>query len=46
VIGAGYVGRGLAHLLHRLDGFPCALVVNRTPERAVEALRFAGAAQP
>ena len=44
VIGAGYVGRGLAHLLHRLDGFRCALVVNRTPERAVEALRFAGAA--
>ena len=43
VIGAGYVGRGLAHLLHRLDGFRCALVVNRTPERAVEALRFAGA---
>ncbi len=43
VIGAGYVGRGLAHLLGQIEGFRCAVVVNRTPERAVDALRFAGA---
>jgi len=43
VIGAGYVGRGLAHLLARLDGFECSLLVNRTLERGVDAFRFAGA---
>ena len=42
VIGAGYVGRGLVHLLDRLDGFRPALVVNRTVERAVDAYRLAG----
>jgi predicted homoserine dehydrogenase-like protein len=42
VFGAGYVGRGLAHLLARLDGFECSMVVNRTSTRAVDAYRFAG----
>src|SRR5437016_13076412 len=42
VIGAGYVGRGLVHLLDRLDGFRPALVVNRTVERGVDAYRLAG----
>jgi predicted homoserine dehydrogenase-like protein len=43
VFGAGYVGRGLAHVLARLDGFRCALLVNRSIDRAVDAFRFAGA---
>ena len=34
---------GLADLLGQIEGFRCAVVVNRTPERAVDALRFAGA---
>ena len=42
VVGAGYVGRGLVHLLDRLDGFRPALVVNRTTERGVAAYRLAG----
>src|SRR5436853_5829777 len=42
VIGAGYVGRGLVHLLNRLDGFRPALVVNRTAVRGVDAYRLAG----
>src|SRR4051794_16774308 len=42
VIGAGYVGRGLVHLLDRLDGFRPALVVNRTVERGMDAYRLAG----
>src|SRR5262249_31234533 len=42
VIGAGYVGRGLVHLLDRLDGFRPALVVNRTAARGVDAYRLAG----
>ena len=42
VIGAGYVGRGLVHLLDRLDGFRPALVVNRTVDRGVDAYRLAG----
>lgn len=42
IIGAGYVGRGLAHLLERLDGFRAAVVVNRTIERGIDAYRFAG----
>jgi predicted homoserine dehydrogenase-like protein len=42
VIGAGYVGRGLVHLLARLDGFRPAVVCNRTPERGVAAFTGAG----
>ena len=37
IVGAGYVGRGLVHLLDRLDGFRPALVVNRTVARGVDA---------
>jgi predicted homoserine dehydrogenase-like protein len=42
IFGAGYVARGLAHLLERIDGFEAAVIVNRSAERGVEALRFAG----
>jgi predicted homoserine dehydrogenase-like protein len=42
IFGAGYVARGLAHLLERIDGFEPAVIVNRSPERGIEALRFAG----
>src|SRR3954468_19628566 len=42
VIGAGYVGRGLVHLLDRLDGFRPAVVVNRTVARGIDAFAFAG----
>src|SRR3954451_11815959 len=42
IIGAGYVGRGLVHLLTRLDGFRPAVVVNRTVSRGVDAFSFAG----
>jgi predicted homoserine dehydrogenase-like protein len=45
VFGAGYVGRGLAHVLGSLEGYRCALVVNRSAERGVEALKFAGATE-
>jgi predicted homoserine dehydrogenase-like protein len=42
VIGAGYVGRGLVHLLDRLPGYRPAVVVNRTVDRAVDAFVQAG----
>ena len=42
IIGAGYVGRGLAHLLDRLDGFAPAVIVNRTIERGIDAYRWSG----
>jgi predicted homoserine dehydrogenase-like protein len=42
IIGAGYVGRGLVHLLDRLDGLRPALVVNRTVERGIAAYEFSG----
>jgi predicted homoserine dehydrogenase-like protein len=42
IIGAGYVGRGLTHLLDRLSGYRPAVVVNRTLERAVDAYVLAG----
>jgi predicted homoserine dehydrogenase-like protein len=45
VFGAGYVGRGLVHLLERLDGFRPALVLNRTVERGVDAFVQAGYAR-
>jgi predicted homoserine dehydrogenase-like protein len=43
IVGAGYVGRGLLHLLDRLPGFRPAVVVNRTVERGVTAFVEAGA---
>jgi predicted homoserine dehydrogenase-like protein len=42
IVGAGYVGRGLVHLLDRLPGFRPALVVNRTVSRGVDAFVHAG----
>ena len=42
IVGAGYVGRGLTHLLDRLPGFRPAVVVNRTAERAIDAYVQAG----
>lgn len=45
VIGAGYVARGLVHLLDRLDGFRPAAVINRTVERGVAAYHRSGHAR-
>ena len=42
IIGAGYVGAGLLHLLDRLDGFRPAVLVNRTVDRAVGAYVASG----
>jgi predicted homoserine dehydrogenase-like protein len=42
VIGAGYVGTGLVHLLHQVEGFRPAVVVNRTIDRAIGAYFVAG----
>ena len=42
VIGAGFMGRGLVYQLAKMPGMFPALVVNRSPERAVEAYRLAG----
>jgi predicted homoserine dehydrogenase-like protein len=42
VVGAGFIGRGLVHRLHRLPGFSPPLVVNRDLERAERALEQAG----
>jgi predicted homoserine dehydrogenase-like protein len=42
IVGAGYVARGLVHLLDRLPGFRPALVVNRTVERGIAAFADAG----
>lgn len=42
ILGAGYVGRGLVHVLHGLHGLEPAVVVNRTPERGVDALVHGG----
>jgi predicted homoserine dehydrogenase-like protein len=44
IVGAGFVGRALTHLLARVRGFRTAIVVNRTVERAVDAYVHAGAA--
>jgi predicted homoserine dehydrogenase-like protein len=45
IIGAGYVGAGLVHLLDRLDGFRPAVIVNRNVERAVGAYVASGHAR-
>jgi predicted homoserine dehydrogenase-like protein len=45
VVGAGFMGRGLLSVLERRAGLVPALVVNRTPERAVEALVAVGVAR-
>lgn len=42
VVGAGFMGRGLVYQLSRVPGMRAALVVNRTPDRAVAAYRAAG----
>ncbi len=42
IVGAGYVGAGLAHRLVRTPGTRPALIVNRRPSRAVDAYRLAG----
>lgn len=42
ILGAGYVGRSLVDQLRRTPGMRPALVVNRTPEHAVEAYSTAG----
>jgi predicted homoserine dehydrogenase-like protein len=42
VVGAGFIGSGLVHRLVRTPGMGPALVVNRTPERGVEAYERAG----
>jgi predicted homoserine dehydrogenase-like protein len=44
IVGAGFVGRALTHLLARLPGYRTAVVVNRTVERAVDAYAHAGVA--
>jgi predicted homoserine dehydrogenase-like protein len=43
VVGAGFIGRGLVHRLHRLAGFAPPLVANRDVDRARHALERAGA---
>jgi predicted homoserine dehydrogenase-like protein len=42
VLGAGYVGRGLVHLLERLPGFRVTLIANRSVEHARDAFLAAG----
>ena len=42
VIGSGFLGGGLIHQVSRIKGMCPALVSNRTPERAVAALRATG----
>lgn len=42
VVGAGFLGGGLIHQLSKIRGMCPALVSNRTPERAVAALRGTG----
>jgi predicted homoserine dehydrogenase-like protein len=42
VIGAGFMGRGLVYQLSKMPGMHPALVVNRTPEKAVNAYVEAG----
>jgi len=42
VIGAGFLGGGLIHQLSKIKGMCPALVSNRTPERAIAALRDTG----
>lgn len=42
VAGAGLIGRGLVHQLAITPGLRPALLINRTPARAVAALRAAG----
>ena len=42
VVGAGFVARGLLHRLSRRASIGGIVVSNRTPERALEALAFAG----
>jgi predicted homoserine dehydrogenase-like protein len=42
VVGAGFIGRGLVHRLHKLDGFAPPLVANRDVAKATAALERAG----
>ena len=42
VVGAGFIGRGLVHRLHRTAGIWPALVVNRTIEAGLRAYEEAG----
>lgn len=42
VIGAGFMGRGLVYQLSKMPGMHPALVVNRTPDKAVAAYVAAG----
>jgi predicted homoserine dehydrogenase-like protein len=43
VVGAGFIGKGLVHRLHRLPGFAPPLVANRNVDRARSAIERAGA---
>lgn len=45
ILGAGYVGRSLTDRLHAAPGMRPALIVNRTPERAVQCFVDAGYAR-
>lgn len=42
VIGAGFMGRGIVYQLAKMPGMSPSLVVNRTPERAIEAYALSG----
>jgi predicted homoserine dehydrogenase-like protein len=42
VVGAGFIGRGLVRQLELSPGMSPALVVNRTVDRAIDALELAG----
>jgi predicted homoserine dehydrogenase-like protein len=42
VIGAGFMGRGIVYQLAKMPGLQPSLIVNRTPERAIEAYELAG----
>ncbi len=42
VIGAGFMGRGIIYQLAKMPGMYPSLVVNRTPENAIQAYELAG----
>ena len=42
VTGAGLIGRGMVYQIGRAPGLRAALIVNRTPEKAVESFALAG----
>src|SRR5689334_11970847 len=42
VIGAGFMGRGIIYQLAKMPGMHPSLVVNRSPEKAIQAYELAG----